>query len=172
VIEFMSSHRAELPCHLPPAVALDGVLRYLAGLGYEVKKRSGTLAKLSFPGTMWSSRLDKMNHGLEVAATGATVAFEFSSWNSSYTSAGDREALDARAAAAVSAAMSFAGASYAAGPAIVQHFYQAPAAPPPPQQQVQHTVERQVVVTRCKFCGQLTPVDFQVCQHCGAGKFC
>ena len=66
----MSSHRAELLCHLPPAVALDGVLRSLGSLGDEVKKRSGPLAKLSFPGTMWSSRLDKMNHGLEVVATG------------------------------------------------------------------------------------------------------
>ena len=163
----MSSHRMELPCPLPPHVAFDGVLRYLSGLGYQLKKRSGLRANLSFPGTMWSSRLDKMNHGLEVVATGASVAFEFSSWNSSYTSASDREALDARAATAISAAMSFAG-GHGAGPAIVQHFYQAPPAP----QQVQHTVERQVVVTRCKFCGQLTPVDFQVCRHCGAGKFC
>lgn len=29
-------------------------------------------------------------------------------------------------------------------------------------------VERQTVVTRCQFCGNLTPVDLQGCQHCGA----
>jgi hypothetical protein len=167
----MSSHRAELPCHLPPAVALDGVLRYLSSLGYEVKKRKSTRAQLAFPGTVWSSKLDKMNHGVEVIATGATVIFEFSSWNSSFTSEGDRDALNAREAAAVGAAIAFGGAGSAGGPAIVQHFYQAPPAPPPPHA-VHHTVERQVVVTRCKFCGQLTPVDVQVCQHCGAGKFC
>ena len=33
---------------------------------------------------------------------------------------------------------------------------------------VQHVVERQVVVTRCKFCGQLTPVDLTACKSCGA----
>ena len=37
----MSSHRAELPCHLPPAVALDGTLRYLGSLGYEGEEALG-----------------------------------------------------------------------------------------------------------------------------------
>lgn len=32
-------------------------------------------------------------------------------------------------------------------------------------------VERQVVVTRCKFCQQMTPVDGHTCQHCGAPGF-
>ncbi len=32
-------------------------------------------------------------------------------------------------------------------------------------------VERQVVVTRCKFCKQLTPVDRPMCSHCGAPGF-
>lgn len=34
-----------------------------------------------------------------------------------------------------------------------------------------HVVERQTVVTRCKYCGGLTPVDAKACQHCGAGNF-
>jgi len=29
-------------------------------------------------------------------------------------------------------------------------------------------VERQTVVIRCQYCGNLTPVDLQGCQHCGA----
>lgn len=32
-------------------------------------------------------------------------------------------------------------------------------------------VERQVVVARCKFCKQLTPVDRRTCSHCGAPGF-
>lgn len=31
-----------------------------------------------------------------------------------------------------------------------------------------HVVERQVVVTRCRYCGALTPVDLAGCQNCGA----
>lgn len=168
----MSSHRVELPCHVPPAIALDGSVRYLSALGYEVKKRVGMRVKLFFPGSVMTWSFEKMRHDLEVTATGASVVFEFSTGWGAGTSKSDREGLDARAMGAVNAAMSYAGPGHAAGPAIVQHFYQAPAAPAPPPQHVQHTVERQVVVTRCKFCGQLTPVDCQVCQHCGAGKFC
>ena len=29
-------------------------------------------------------------------------------------------------------------------------------------------VERQTVVMRCQYCGNMTPVDLQGCQHCGA----
>ncbi len=29
-------------------------------------------------------------------------------------------------------------------------------------------IERQVVVTRCQFCGELTPVDLTACAACGA----
>ena len=32
-------------------------------------------------------------------------------------------------------------------------------------------VERQVVVSRCKFCNKLTPVDADACSHCGAANF-
>ncbi len=34
-----------------------------------------------------------------------------------------------------------------------------------------HTIERQVVVVRCKFCAELTPVDASKCKHCGAASF-
>ena len=32
-------------------------------------------------------------------------------------------------------------------------------------------IERQVMVTRCKFCGQITPVDLNNCEKCGAAAF-
>lgn len=32
-------------------------------------------------------------------------------------------------------------------------------------------VERQIVVVRCKYCKQLTPVDNSTCEHCGAAGF-
>ena len=32
-------------------------------------------------------------------------------------------------------------------------------------------VERQVMVVRCKFCGQITPLDFNNCEKCGASSF-
>ena len=37
---------------------------------------------------------------------------------------------------------------------------------------VERVVERQVLVTRCKFCKQITPVDLSECENCGAAKFC
>lgn len=35
----------------------------------------------------------------------------------------------------------------------------------------ERVVERQIVVTRCKFCRGMTPVDASTCQHCGAPGF-
>jgi hypothetical protein len=32
-------------------------------------------------------------------------------------------------------------------------------------------IERQIVVVRCKYCQQLTPVDRSSCEHCGAAGF-
>lgn len=34
-----------------------------------------------------------------------------------------------------------------------------------------HVVERQIVVVRCRFCRQLSPVDRPTCEHCGAAGF-
>jgi hypothetical protein len=33
-----------------------------------------------------------------------------------------------------------------------------------------HTIERQIVVVRCKYCAQLTPVDHSRCEHCGGDR--
>ena len=35
----------------------------------------------------------------------------------------------------------------------------------------ERTIERQVVVARCKFCGTLAPVDARRCDNCGATGF-
>lgn len=43
---------------------------------------------------------------------------------------------------------------------------------PEVQRIIERTIERQVVVTRCKFCHELTPVDLERCKSCGAPKFC
>jgi len=40
--------------------------------------------------------------------------------------------------------------------------------PPPPSMRI---VERQVVVTRCKFCRGHTPIDAPSCANCGAAGF-
>ncbi len=54
------------------------------------------------------------------------------------------------------------------------------AVPPPPTSQPAPTsqtyverkvVERQIVVVRCRFCRQLSPVDRPTCEHCGAAGF-
>jgi len=39
---------------------------------------------------------------------------------------------------------------------------------PPPAEAGVHVVERQVVVSRCKFCSALAPVDAAACPSCGA----
>lgn len=36
---------------------------------------------------------------------------------------------------------------------------------------VERIVERQVLVIRCKFCGELSPVDLDACKSCGAAEF-
>lgn len=33
---------------------------------------------------------------------------------------------------------------------------------------VERVIERQILVTRCQFCGELTPVDLKTCAGCGA----
>lgn len=40
-----------------------------------------------------------------------------------------------------------------------------------PVRVVERVVERRVLVIRCKFCADITPVDLAVCEHCGAGEF-
>jgi hypothetical protein len=54
-------------------------------------------------------------------------------------------------------------------------------APPDPQVRVvitsgeaapvvqREVIERQIIVMRCKYCNELTPVDMSRCKHCGAG---
>ena len=36
---------------------------------------------------------------------------------------------------------------------------------------IERIVERQVIVIRCKFCQELSPVDLESCKSCGAAKF-
>lgn len=45
----------------------------------------------------------------------------------------------------------------------------APLSAGPPS--VSHTIERQTVVARCRYCRALTPVDAPTCRYCGAGNF-
>lgn len=39
---------------------------------------------------------------------------------------------------------------------------------PPAALVVERVIERQVLVTRCRFCNELTPVDLADCKSCGA----
>lgn len=38
---------------------------------------------------------------------------------------------------------------------------------PPTIQRVERVIERQVLVVRCKHCGELTAADLRECRHCG-----
>lgn len=40
-----------------------------------------------------------------------------------------------------------------------------------PPRVVERVVEIRVLVIRCKFCGNVTPVDLPVCERCGAHEF-
>jgi len=44
----------------------------------------------------------------------------------------------------------------------------APARAPGARERV---IERQVVVARCRYCSELTPVDLPACRHCGAPNY-
>lgn len=49
--------------------------------------------------------------------------------------------------------------------AMVRRFEEGGALPKAPAEKI---VERQIVVTHCKFCNELTPVDLSACKSCGA----
>ncbi len=47
-------------------------------------------------------------------------------------------------------------------------YVQSPVVPNP---RYEHTIERQVLVARCRYCQQITPVDLAACRNCGARGF-
>jgi hypothetical protein len=135
---------------------LDGIVTHLLTIGYVAEIRTDRRARLSFDGSPLGGSLAKVSHRLDVEWKGSTFELEFSSAWALSVSDDDGMALEARVDEACSKAAS----------AIEGRL--PPASAPEPAVRV---VERQVLVTRCKFCQKITPVDLQACSECGAAKF-
>ncbi|MBI4953777.1 MAG: hypothetical protein HY908_17260 [Myxococcales bacterium] len=150
------------PC--PPLVALDAVASYLAGLGYQMRAAESSRRLFQHPGALVSLRAIEAGHRLRVTATGPSLVVEV--LGVARVSARDREAFGQRIDAMASAVEAAARAAESAEA-------QAVALETAPQVVRIHerTVERQIVVARCKFCSALTPVDAKKCDNCGAVPF-
>ncbi len=152
-------------CELPAADAVPGVLAYLGALGYQLVEQSPGRALLGYKGHWWHARIENHSHELSVSSDGHRMLFGFfsNSIQGAYITDGERAVFEDRAGHAVESAHD--------RPAPV------PQPPPPPARPAAatdagaHVIERQVLVTRCKHCSAITPVDFGTCQHCGAPKF-
>ncbi|MCC6521659.1 MAG: hypothetical protein IT373_03260 [Polyangiaceae bacterium] len=150
------------PC--PPLVALDAVESYLAGVGYEMREAESSRRLFQHPGALVSLRAIEAGHRLRVTATGPSLVVEV--LGVARVSSRDRESFRHRIDAMARAVEDAARAAEAAEA-------QAVALERAPQVVRVHerTVERQIVVARCKFCSALTPVDAKKCDNCGAVPF-
>jgi len=163
----MASFRTELRLPvpaLPPHEAVTAAAHGLVSLGYVLSSTAHHRAHLRLEGGYEARHDADRAHMVTIAATGRTLVFEFEApsdgffGDTPFSALGRRE-LEARARHA----SSFAFAQVHSAPAPQ------PVAAPTVHQVV---IERQVVVTRCKYCGHLTPVDLAACQGCGGAKFC
>ena len=155
----MASYLTELPCKQPPREAVAAAARGLARLGYVVSSTAHDRAHLRFEGGYEARHDADRAHMLTVAATGRSLVFHFDAPSDGFFgdtpfSALGRKELEARARHAASCAEARA----AEHPSVA------------PTQQV--VIERQVLVARCRYCGQITPVNLSTCQGCGGAKFC
>jgi hypothetical protein len=157
----MPSYRTELACLLPPDEAVSAAAHGLVALGYFVSSTARARVHLRYEGNFEGHEADQP-HMVTISATGRTLAFAFEAPSDGFFgdapfSTFGRKELEARARRAASFTRPvYAEPSPAAHAPVVHHV----------------VVERQVVVTRCKYCGHLTPVDLEACQGCGGAKFC
>lgn len=149
----MANYRVVRPHAGAADRVIESVVAQLTAAGYTARKRTGTRVELAFDGSMFAETFARRDHALEVAVGANTVSYVFSSGWALTTSEADRFALEA----VVDAAM--ADVPQRASPT------------PPDATGDARVIERQVLVARCKFCQQITPVDLEACSHCGAAKF-
>jgi hypothetical protein len=155
----MAAFTVQVLSRLPASEAVHAAAHGMLGLGYVVASYAPGRAHLRFEGS-YDPRGHDADRGHIVTVSGTTRGLVFSFEAPSdgfftydqFSLLGRRE-LESRARRAVAAAE----ASYA---------------PAPPPQHPHVVVERQVLVTRCKYCGHVTPVDLERCAGCGGAKFC
>lgn len=153
----MAKLRIEKPCE---PVDIDDAKRaiedYCSAIGYEYVDDDEREISFKFPRGQGFSP-----HALKVVLTGTSMLCEFGGWMALEKSREDFERITKSIARAV---------DVVAGRAKQRK--KRKRKPKSKTRHVDRTIERQVVVTRCKFCKQLTPVDLEACKNCGAPKFC
>lgn len=148
----MARHRIIRKHAASAAHVIDAIVDHLVVAGYKAGKRVGTRVALEFDGSLLGETLAQRGHDLEVVAGAENVAFEFASALTLSLSEADVHALEAVVEGAL-----------ASVPARV--------APPALPNESVRVIEREILVARCKFCQQITPVDLDRCRNCGAAKF-
>lgn len=162
----MATLRIEKPCDEPNLdAAKRAVEDYLSSIGYELVEANGKRLKFKFvEGKWYAGKLSDGAHNLSVLLTGSSVRCDVGHWLANEEHLAQCRADFERIASGIARAVETFSRRKAER--------KKEAAPRREEPIAQHTVERQVVVTRCKFCQHLTPVDLDTCKNCGAAKFC
>ena len=152
------------PC--PPLAALDAAAHYLGPLGYQMRGADRDQRIFYHPGAILSWRAIAGSHTLRVTATGSGLLVDVV--GVARLGASDRRAFAERFEAMLAAVSAAARAEAELARVRREEEHGLPAV----VRVHEKTVERQVVVARCRYCGALTPVDGRRCEHCGATGFC
>ena len=103
-------------------------------------------------------------HTLNVTFQNGYCFFDFQKGWTMYFSSSESQVFEQRAGSAICAIPPM---QPAAPVAVVAQPY------PYPVQSTHSLVERQVMVARCRYCGNVTPADYSQCTYCGAqDPFC
>ena len=162
----MATLRIERPCDCDD---LDQAKRateeYLVAIGYELTDEDDKRLTFKFTGGKWyATKLSNATHKLKVLFTGSSVRVEFGHWLSGEADLEKCREDFTRTARGIARAIN-ASAERRAKKRAAKKLKKKPTGVR------RHTIERQVVVVRCKYCGKLTPVDLEKCKSCGAPKF-
>lgn len=145
--------------------AKRAVEEYLGAIGYELTDEDDKRLTFKFADGKWyATKLSNSTHKLKVLFTGSSVRVEFGHWLSGEADLEKCREDFTRTARGIARAID-TGAERKAKKRAAKKTKKSPTGVR------RHTIERQVVVVRCKYCGKLTPVDLEKCKSCGAPKF-
>jgi hypothetical protein len=137
----------------PKEERLAAVADALSRQGYVISERAPGRVRMDFEGSMFGGSLARNSHRLVVTLDRKAIRFAFRADLVLTLADDDAAALESRveSAWAETAPADREGEAHARGEG--------------------RTIEREVLVTRCKFCQAVTPVDLAACKSCGAAKY-
>lgn len=163
----MATLRIERPCDADEIdEAKRAVEEYLSVIGYELIDEDDKRLTFKYADGKWyATKLSNATHKLKVLFTGSSIRCEFGHWLAGDAHVDKCREDFTRTAKGIARAIDASSKRKAKKQTAKK-------AKKKPTGTRRHTIERQVVVVRCKYCGKLTPVDLERCKSCGAPKFC